>query len=171
MIRILSALCGALLILLGVQTWRIDRLKAEPVKADLHTAQHVIVRSAKADTITQATGERSSAAVTQIRYVTRTQIEKVPVYVTAETDRRYPLPWGAVRLYDASVLGLDPSALPNPAGEPDDAPSTVAASAFATVATGNNGQCLEDRQRLIDLQQWVRDEAALWNASVSPATK
>ena len=163
MIRALLIACAALTVLLGIQTWRIDRLKAAPVKAELKVAQKVIQRTAKADAITQRVGEKSEAAQVQIRTVTRTIVEKVPVYVPAPTDARYPLPNGLVRLHDASALGLDPAALPNPAGGLDDAASTVAASDLATVLAGNYGQCREDQQRLTDLQDWVRQQQALWN--------
>lgn len=149
----------------AVQTWRIERLTAAPAKAALKTAETVIARTADADAATQAAGEASERARAEIRYVTRTVVEKVPVYVTAETDRRYPLPWGFVRLHDAAALGLDPAAVPNPAGQPDDAASSVAASVAAAIVAGNYGQCREDQQRLSDLQAWIRTQQALWNDS------
>lgn len=130
----------------------------------LKTADERLKRMAQADRITADVGAKAEKIRTEIRYVTQVQIREVPKYVTAETDQRYPLPWGLVRLHDAAALGLDPSALPNPAGQSDDAPSDVAASRGAIVIAENYGQCREDAARFAALQDWVRRQQKAWDA-------
>lgn len=53
------------------------------------------------------------AAQDQIRTITQTLIEKVPVYVTPAADARCIVPLGFVREHDAAASG-DLSALPTP---------------------------------------------------------
>ncbi len=50
------------------------------------------------------------------------------------------LPVGLVRLFNAAALGVDPSAVPAPAGLADDAPSGVECSALASVFIDNFGK-------------------------------
>ncbi len=123
-------------------------------------ARHAAQVAQRQGQVTQQAQARAVAVETQIRWRTRTIIQEAPLVLTPDTDRRYPLPVGFVRLYDASLLGRDLSAIPDPAGRPDDAPSGIAPSAAGAVVAGNNGECLADRARLIGLQQWIRDEAA-----------
>jgi hypothetical protein len=120
-------------------------------------AAHAVVRTVQRQAAAgQAIAVRDLRARDQIRIVTRRLIEKVPVYVTPQTDRAYPLPWGFVRLHDAAVRGDDLSAAAAGPGRPDDAPSDVAASEAAGVIVANYGGCRADRQRLADLQAWAK---------------
>lgn len=102
-----------------------------------------------------AIGAADAKAQTIIRTVTRTITTEIPAHVTLATDARYPLPVGFVRLHDAGALGLDVSAVPDPAGRPDDAASPIAASVAVGVIVGNYGLCRETAGRLTDLQAWV----------------
>jgi hypothetical protein len=72
-------------------------------------------------------GEDRTRAV----YLTRTIVERIPVYVTEETDRRYPLPCGLVRLHDAAFLAADPATLAATGCKADDAPAPATASAIS----------------------------------------
>lgn len=51
-------------------------------------------------------------------------------YVSLETDRRYPLACGFVRVRDAAFLGVDPARLTGPGCQRDDATAPASASAF-----------------------------------------
>lgn len=89
---------------------------------------------------------RAAAATAQVRIETRTIIQKVPVHVTPEIDRRYPLPYGFVRVLDAAASRSPVSEIPLPAGKSDGDPAPVTASAAATVIAGNYGEyhaCVE----------------------------
>lgn len=156
-------LIATLTVALGVQTWRIDRLKAEPVKTELKAAKQVIKRTEKADKITADVGQKAEKARAEIRYVTRTIVERVPQYVPHQADVQYPIVWGLVRVHDAAATGADPATLPSASGELDGSPSPVKPSYFATVIAENYGQCREDQARLAALQQWVIEQAAAWN--------
>jgi hypothetical protein len=154
---------GLILVLvaaLGVQTWRIDRLKAEPVKAENHALKAAAKKEHKADGVTARIGETSAATVSHIEYRTRTLIQKVPVYVTPATDARFGnLPWGFVRLHVSAVSGVDPVSIAP--GEPDDAPSTVAVSNVLAVDVSNAGSCRADQARMSELQDWIRQQQAV----------
>jgi hypothetical protein len=91
----------------------------------------------------------------EIRWRTRTLTERIPVYVSAETDRRFPLPWGLIRLHDAAIEGV----VPPPPSESDGSASDVTASAAAATLVANAGACLENSLELELLQDWVRSVA------------
>jgi hypothetical protein len=96
----------------------------------------------------------------RIRQRTQTLIEEIPHVVPPAVDRAFPLSVGLVRLHDAAALGLDLSAVPDPAGRPDDAAASLAPGDLAAVVADNYGACLADQRRLSDLQDWVREVAA-----------
>jgi len=163
------ALAAAVLALLagvhhhGVTQGR-DREKAAQAARMERARKDVVRREAKADAITADVGKKSETRQAEIRWRTITTIREVPVYVRPETDRRYPIPVGLVRVHDAAARGLDPSVVPDPAGRPDDAPSGVAASALGETLAANYGSCLADLERFRDLQSWVDQQKAAWDA-------
>jgi hypothetical protein len=71
------------------------------------------------------------AAITRTVYLTKTIVEKVPRYVSPQTDRDFPLPCGLVRVHDAGILGADPAVLAAAGCEADDRPAPATASAFS----------------------------------------
>lgn len=101
----------------------------------------------------------------QIRVVYRTIYREIPNALTPETDARYPLPHGLVRLHDAAALGVPP--VPDPSGIPDDEPSPVAASQLAGVIVDNYENCNSALARLVALQGWVRSQAAVDSSGAS----
>lgn len=103
----------------------------------------------------------AAAAQVEIREVFRTITEKVPVYVSVESDAHCQLPAGFVRLHDAAAVGTVPDAVPDPAGEPHDAPAGVALSAASATIVGNYEVCHAARRQLMDLQAWIRTQQAL----------
>ncbi len=127
-------------------------------KAANTTTRRVIA----AERISAGVGRKAEDRQVEIRYVTKTQIREVPVYVTAETDRAFPMPVGLVRVFNAAALGVPASTLPDPAGRPDDAASTITASALGETVADDFGTCRADQARLEALQGWVREQAAGW---------
>lgn len=127
-------------------------------------AQAVAIRDAQ---ITAAAAQHDAAAQQAIVIRYRTITREVHDVVTPAIDARYPLPVGFVRVHDAAALGLDLSAIPSPAGEPDDAASSVTASDAAATITANYGRCRSASQQLIDLQAWLRSVSA----ANTPTTK
>lgn len=76
---------------------------------------------------------------------------------------------GELRVHDAAVLGVDPSTVVPPAGEPDDACSTVAPSDFMAGVVANYGAARANAQQLDDLEGDVAARAAAAQA-VGPPT-
>lgn len=150
----------------GATWWLRDQMAAKAAlarsQAATAAANRTIARVDAADHLSGEIGGRAERALVEIRTVTRTITEQVPVYVTPEIDRTYPLPLGFVRVLDAATLGVPPSAVSRAPGEPDDAPSTVPASAVGTVLAGDLGSCREDAAKYAALQEWVRAQQALW---------
>lgn len=135
-----------------VHSWRDGAGQVDAIKT-------AIAATAEQGRINTDHAVAEAKAQAAIRTLTRTHIKEVPVYVTAETDRRFPLPVGFVRLHDAAALGVDVSAVPDPAGRADGAASTVAPSDAAQTIAGNYGECRAVEERLAQLQTWVADTA------------
>jgi len=133
---------------------------AKAAKAEVRTVERVVYRERAAADVTQAAGEKAATRQAEIRYVTRTIVEKVPEYVTAEADRTCILPVGFVRLHDAAAAG-EGDALSEPTGQSNDAPSGVACSAAAATIAGNYGDYAAVSAQLTDLQSWIREQHAL----------
>lgn len=183
MTRILAALGGlktpalvaAVCLALGfaggwiVRDWKAsaDRAAARISAAE---AREAAVRDAlylerKHAAVSHAAEVAAIAAQVEIRTVTKTLIERIPVYVPAEADVRFALPDGLVRLHDAAAGGLP---LPDPAADPDGAagflePSAAAPSRLGAVIVENYGVCHADAARFAALQKWIRDQAAVMN--------
>ena len=89
--------------------------------------------------------------------ITRTIIKEIPVHVGSRSNARYPLPYGVVRVYDAAVLGVAPSALPLTSGRTDDSPAPVETSALAENAAENFAACRANDEQLTMLEKWVQN--------------
>ncbi len=154
-----------------VRDWKAARDDAASIEA-AHQAELAAVDAAlKLERTQAATSDGIAAeaaeAQVQIRTVTRTLIKEVPVYVTPDDDRRCVVPVGFVRIHDAAAAGR--TAIPDPAGRPDDAPSGLALSAVAgTVVENYAGTCAANARQLSDLQAWVRAQAAVMNGPPDP---
>jgi hypothetical protein len=111
------------------------------------------------------------AADQQIMYVTQTVLKEIPIHVTAETDRKYPVPYGTIRVLDAEVLGVDPNslALPSGAGDGDTAP--VANSVLAGTTTTNYATCKRALNDLANWQTWYTEQKALTDKAIADANK
>lgn len=95
---------------------------------------------------------KEAAAQVQIRTVTKTLIEKVPIYVKADDCA---MPAGFRVLHDAAAVGK----IPDPARIADAA--AVPAQEVAGTLTENYGLYFETSERLRGLQEWVRAQEAL----------
>lgn len=137
-----------------------DRADGRRAEAEVRTVERVVYRERAAADVTQAAGEKAATRQAEIRYVTRTIVEKVPEYVTVEADRTCVLPVGFVRVHDAAAAG-EGDALSEPTGQSNDAPSGVACSAAAATIAGNYGDYAAVSAQLTDLQSWIREQQAL----------
>jgi hypothetical protein len=106
-------------------------------------------------------GKKTDAAIATERVVTKTIIEKVPVYVTVASDAQCRVPLGFVRLHDAAATGVLPGAS-YPAGQSADTASGVALSTVGSTVVGNYGACREAFRQLDGWQEWWRGVEAIW---------
>lgn len=119
------------------------------------------------DQITLGDALKNAQAQTKIVTQTKTLIQKVPVYVTQEVDRAFPLPCGFVRLHDAAALGVPPSEISLPAGKSDGDACPVTASFAATIIVQNYGAYSLTTSQLRDLQDWVNQESVATNGQIT----
>lgn len=128
--------------------------KAERVARD--AALRAVVRLQAQARAATAAGENHAVEVERVRTVYRTITKEIPVVLTPEVDRAFPLPNGLVRLHDAAALGR--ALGPAPAGQPDDASSSVTAGRFGSVIAGNYESCAVEMRKLADLQAFIRGQ-------------
>lgn len=179
--RFLTALAGwkgyAAVLLIGltlgaagswkVRDWMAAEAALKQARTDLRGAVRVTQRTQAAAVVTENVGTAVETARAEVRIVYRTITERVPVHVTPEIDRDYPVPVGFVRLHDAAAAGST-ATLSDSAGQPADAPSGVPLSAVADTVVWNYAGCTDDRARLIGWQDWYREQRAAWDAPDPP---
>lgn len=124
-----------------------------------------------ADEITRKNDVAAAEARQKIVYRTQTLIQKVPEYVTHETDLRFPLPCGFVRLHNAAAGGVDAAAVPLPAGKADGDKCDVAASTAAGIIVGNYGLALSWKAERDGWWAWYDQQKANWDAYRASALK
>lgn len=92
---------------------------------------------------------------------TVTIIKRIPIYVSAETDRAYPLPCGVYRVLRAAAdHGADPATVALPAGKVDADTCPLTASDVAANGTAIDGLYFEAVAQIIGLQDLVKKLAA-----------
>lgn len=136
------------------------QMKASQLHAVQAQAQHVVKAVEKQDQITARVEADDAQKQQQIRTVYRTLEREVPVHVTPEVDRQFPV---SDRLVGVLDRALAVPAVPDAAGSADDAPaapSAVAESDLGAWATQVIEQYNSTRQQLIDLQAWVQAQRA-----------
>ena len=141
----LGAVLAAVLGLYAVWTIRGSELTKARAQLRLDDAQVASLTAAaehatKVQVVSNTVDTKNTAAQVQIKTVTQTIIEKVPVYVTPEADARCILPVGFVRLFNAAATGSSPDAVPAPPGLADSAPSGVECSVVASTVADNFGK-------------------------------
>lgn len=104
-------------------------------------------------TLAEPAAAQEAAVQVQIRTVTKTLIEKVPVYVKVNDC---PLPGGFRLLHDAAAANVE---VPGPASVADAA--AVPAQDAAELVLENYGICHANAARLVGLQGWVRAQQEL----------
>ncbi len=152
---------GAAIAVVGLLAWGGHALwhgGANSVQAQWDAAakdelQARLDRVAASDQITFDIGTEVALQLDAIHVQTITVIKEVPRYVTPAIDARYPLPVGLERVWNASALGVDVSAIPLAPHQSDDSPSGAKASdAAARIAedNGNHRACVAMLQGLVD---------------------
>ncbi len=99
--------------------------------------------------------DRFQVVLTQGATITK----EITRYVTPEMDRHYLVPWGFVRLYNASASGALPDAIAT--GGSDDSPASVALSDVAGSVNDNFTACHANAEQLRSLQDWITAQQKL----------
>lgn len=146
-----------------IKDHKILTMQRDAANAVVKAQADAIIKQAAADKITHDRDVANAAAHQQIVTVTQHIIQKVPVYVTAQTDNMFPLPCGFIRLHDAAAAGSDPSTISIPAGKSDADKCDVTASNAASIIAGNYGLALGWRADAQTWEKWYADQAAKWN--------
>lgn len=126
-----------------------DAAVAEDVKQKI---DQMIAR----ESVTDEIGNAAAIKLNDIHVQVVTLIKEIPKHVTPEIDARYPLPVALERVWNASALGVDLSAVPLAPGQSDDSPSAARASdASVNIAetNGNYRACREIALGLIDFAE------------------
>lgn len=106
----------------------------------------------------QATEGAVAEAQAQDRVHARTITitKEVPRYVTVKADAVTCVPYGLVRVLDATILGVSsPADLALPPGQSDDACAPVKASDLAASIAANYGTSAQNSEQLNALEAWV----------------
>ena len=123
------------------------------VAKDANATVRVVI---KQGAVTERIVTRYIDRVRTIRETGETIIKEVPIYVPADSPA---LPGGFRVLHDHAAAGT----VPDPAGGAHAAP--VAAQAATATVTENYTACLANAEQLTNLQQWIRDQRALFDAA------
>lgn len=108
--------------------------------------------------VSATTESHDVAAQVQIHTVYKTLVKEVPVYVNQSDIARCTVNLGFVRLFNAAASGTQLPAISNAAGSDNDSPSGVGLDTVANVTDGNDQTYYEVKQRLVDAQNWIREQ-------------
>lgn len=86
-------------------------------------------------------------------------IQKVPEYITKESDAKCDVPTGFVVLHDSASK----NEIPDTSSSTNAESSGVALSSVATTVVGNYTTCHEVREQLKSLQEWVKNQELIYN--------
>lgn len=136
----------------------VSREKVAQAKREEVARKAVAKREAKAEQITATVAADLVRETVRVQTVTRTIIEKVPVYVTAQADDRCIVPVGFVQLHDAAAA----SSIPAAPGGPVEADSGVPLSAVAGTVASNYGVAREWEAEVRAWRAWYREQAGAW---------
>lgn len=132
------------------------RRDAQAMKAELRLERAGRAADQRAVKASNEIAQALAARTTTIRETHRTIEREIPRAITPETDARFPLSVGFVRVHDAAAASVPLADVHDPAGRPDDAASTVAASEAARVIGWNYEAANDCAARLIGWQDWWR---------------
>jgi hypothetical protein len=138
--------------------WDANKLQAVEL-ADANSvlkAEQVAAASQKAqDGVSLAAAVSEANAQNHVTTVIQTVTKEIPRYVTIHQDATVCVPYGLVRLLDATVDQTDPANFKLATGQSDDTCSPVKASALADNVIANYGAALGNAEQLTALQAWV----------------
>lgn len=158
----------ALALMIGVfsaQALRLSHAKHDlaEIRAAQETAKADIARRETfAKQISDKARADLSADHTHIVTVTKTLVQKVPVYVDAKADAACTVGTGFVSVFNAAARGE--TELPRPSGGSEGPASGVPLSAVLTTIIENDGIAYDWRSEALIWRKWYAEQRAAWNA-------
>lgn len=110
-----------------------------------------------------ASGAKAAVVDQKIQARTRAITKEVHAYVTPAQDARACVSYGAVRLHDAAVFGVQPAELQLPAGKSNDDCSPIAPSALVAAVAENYGVAHQNAEQLNELIAHDAAQAVILN--------
>ena len=116
---------------------------------------------------TEKAGAEASVKIVT-KYVDRVQIvkekgdaivQKIPEYISKESDAKCTIPNGFVVLHDAAAKGE----VPDSSRDSNEAASGIALSSVGKTVTQNYTICHQTEEQLKALQEWVRTQEKIYN--------
>lgn len=96
--------------------------------------------------------------VDKISYIDRVKVQTVKEFITVENDKACVINQGFVKIHDGAA-----AAIPVVPAASDADPSAVQLSNVAEVVKDNYAVHQKTKIQLESLQQWIKDQQALWN--------
>lgn len=148
-------LCGALVVAVWFGAMALDQARQAIgyKKAQDEYAAQAGQADAQREALAAPIAAQQTQAQGRIRTITKTLIEKVPVYVKADACA---LPPGFRLLHDAAAANVE---VPDATGLVDAAP--VPAADAASTIVSNYGIARSNAAQLVGLQEWVKAQGEL----------
>lgn len=133
----------------------VTAIQTADAEAETQAVQKADKSRAAQDAVTLASALAEANAQTKIVTVTQTVVKEIPAHVPAKVDATICVPYGLVRLLDASALEADPNGLGLPTGKSDADCAPVEVSALAKSVIDNYSVAQANAEQLTALQAWV----------------
>jgi hypothetical protein len=157
--KFIPKLIGALMLFAGVfitgGLWTQKEYLAEVEKFKQEVAR--IEKESKAETARIEAEFKKNVRI--VREKGDVIIQRVPEFITKESDDRCDVPNGFVVLHDSASK----NEIPDTSSSTDADPSGIKISEVATTVVGNYTTCHEVREQLSSLQEWVRNQKRIHN--------
>lgn len=138
-----------------MESGKVTAIQAADAEAETQAVKLADKNRAAQNAVTLSSALNEATAQSKIVTATQTIIKEVPAHVPPQVDATVCVPFGLIRLLDASALQADPDSLGLPSGQSDGSCSPVKASALAQSVINNYGAAEANAEQLTALQAWV----------------
>lgn len=138
-----------------IESGKVAAIRTADAEAETQAVKLADSNRAAQDAVTLASALSEAEAQEKVITVTQTITKEIPAHVPPAVDATVCVPYGLIRLLDASALQADPDSLSLPAGQSDGSCAPVKASALAQSVIANYGIAQSNAEQLTALQAWV----------------
>lgn len=139
----------------GLETEKEWKMKVEELQKKVKVAE------SKSQEVKVVIQEKIVEKVKYVKGKTKTIIKEVPVYITVEVDKQFPVPESFVVLHDAAARSTE---IPTSAGDSIKRASDIKISQVATTVAENYGTCNEIREHLKGWQEWYKKSKEIYES-------